>query len=173
MHDITVENITGVTGDDSVALTGLRRDDGALGMQVGGYGKTDRDDIYNITVRNVRTRVAGGHHIVRVLNHDGVRIHNVFIRDVMDASTDRDKRPKAAVKIGDARYWSVSKNQLGDTSRIIVDNMLSRAANTVLIQGPLRDSVVRNIVGYGGNAKLVERGDAPVENVVVDDAHQF
>jgi polygalacturonase len=171
-HDILIENITGVTGDDTVALTGLRNEPakdhpGRRAMQVGGNAPRPDDDIYNITIRNVRAKVAGGHHIVRLLNQDGIKLYNVFISDVMDASGPQDPRVSAGVKIGDTRYWSMSQCQLGDTFNIFVDNVLTRGKTGVKIQGPLKNAVLRNIVGYDGCTNLVER-TAPTENVSVD-----
>ena len=40
------------------------------------------------------------------------------------------------------------------------------------IQGTLKNATLRNIVGYGGNVRLVETGTVPTENVLID-AHQF
>lgn len=171
-HDILIENITGETGDDTVALTGLRNDKakanpGIRTMQVGGNAPRPDDDIYNITVRNVRAKVAGGHHIVRLLNQDGIKLYNIFIRDIMDASGPNDPRVQAGVKIGDLRYWSMSQCQLGDTYNVFVDNVLARGKTAVRIQGPLKNAVLRNIVGYGGCTNLVEK-TAPTENVLID-----
>jgi hypothetical protein len=174
-HDILIENITGVTGDDSVALTGLRNDNAdpkVPYMHVGGKHSTANDDIYNIIIRNVKTKVSGGHHIVRLLNQDGIKLYNVFISNVMDASGPNDVRAKAAVKIGDMKYWSMSQNQLGDTYNIFVDNVVSRAQSVVKVQGTLKNATLRNIIGYDGNGKLVEFGEAPHENVIIDE-HQF
>ena len=171
-HDIQIENITGETGDDTVALTGLRNEKaktnpGIRTMQVGGNLPRPDDDIYNITVRNVRAKVAGGHHIVRLLNQDGIKLYNIFISDVMDASGHTDPRVQAGVKIGDLRYWSMSQCQLGDTYNVFVDNVLTRGKTGVRIQGPLKNAVLRNIVGYDGCTNLVEK-TAPTENVVID-----
>ncbi len=175
-HDILIENITGETGDDTVALTGLRNNKaltnpGVRTMQIGGNAPRPDDDIYNITVRNVRAKVAGGHHIVRLLNQDGIKLYNIFIRDVVDASGPNDPRIQAAVKIGDTRYWSLSQCLLGDTYNVFVDTVLSRGRTAVRIQGPLKNAVLRNVVGTGGCTNLIERS-APTENVTVD-AHTF
>ena len=175
-HDIQIENITGETGDDTVALTGLRNDKAKANpsvrtMQIGGNAPRPDDDIYNITIRNVRAKVAGGHHIVRLLNQDGIKLYNIFISGVMDASGPNDPRVQAGVKIGDVRYWSMSPCQPGDTYNVFVDNVLTRGKTGVKIQGPLKNAVLRNIVGYGGCTNLVER-TAPTENVSVD-AKQF
>jgi len=116
-HDILIENIAGETGDDTVALTGLRNarakaNEGVRSMQVGGNAPRENDDIYNITIRNVRAKVAGGHHIVRLLNQDGIKLYNIFISDVMDASGPDDPRVQAGVKIGDTRYGSMREMAL-------------------------------------------------------------
>jgi len=174
-HDIIIENITGITGDDTVALTGLRRATTlkSYGMEVVGSRVTENDDIYNIIINNVQATTAGGNHIIRLLNHDGVKLYNIFISNIMDTSKDGDVRNKAAVLIGDAGYYSIAKNQLGETSRIFVDNVLSRSKSVIKIRGPLKDAVIRNVVGYGGNTNLIEYSDAPTENVKVIDAFQF
>jgi hypothetical protein len=122
-------------------------------------------------VRNVRAKVAGGHHIVRLLNQDGIKLYNIFVRDVVDASGPQEPRVQAAVKIGDTRYWSLSQSQLGDTYNVFVDTVLSRGRTAVRIQGPLKNAVLRNIVGYDGCTNLVEKS-APTENLSVD-AHAF
>lgn len=169
-HDILIENITGTTGDDAVALTGLRSDKahpGARTMQVGGNEPRPHDDIHNITIRNVRVKVAGGHHIVRLLNHDGIKLYNIFISEVMDSSVEGEPRVKAGVKIGDMGYWSISQCKLGDTYNVFVDNVLTRGRTGVLIQAPLKNAVLRNIAGYDGCTNLVEKS-APTENVSVD-----
>jgi hypothetical protein len=80
-----------------VALTGLRNEKakanpGIRTMQVGGNAPRPDDDIYNITVRNVRAKVAGGHHIVRLLNQTGSSSTTSSIRDIMDASGPNDPR---------------------------------------------------------------------------------
>lgn len=174
-HDILIENITGETGDDTVALTGLRNDPakanpGVRSMQAGGNAPRSDDDIYNITVRNVRAKVAGGHHIVRLLNHDGIRLYNVFISDVTDTSVAGEPRVQAGVKIGDLRYASMSPCQLGDTFNIFVKNVRTRGKAGVRIQGPLKNAVLRDIVGFDGCTNGVERA-APSEHVVVDASH--
>lgn len=80
-HDVLVENITGCVGDNIVAL--LATDDAI-------YPKTDADprhgDIRNITVRNVMGYGVGGCALIRLLNHDGYRIYNVRIDNVMETS---------------------------------------------------------------------------------------
>lgn len=173
-HNINIENLTGETGDDTVALTGLRNEKqtnpGVRTMQVGGNYPRPDDDIHNITIRNVRAKVAGGNHLVRLLNHDGIRLYNIFISGVMDASVAGEPRVQAAVKIGDRGYWSMSPCQLGETYNIFVDTVLTRGKTGVQIQGPLKNSVLRNIAGFDGCTNVVEK-TAPTENVIIDAKH--
>ena len=80
-HDIIVENITGCVGDNIVAL--LTTDDDVYEHVV----KTKRDgDIRNITIRNIMVYGVGGCSLIRLLNHDGFRIYNVRIDNVIEVS---------------------------------------------------------------------------------------
>lgn len=177
-HDIVIENITGITGDDIVALTGLRSNDpvkNGVRMQIGGNDITEADDIYNITVNNIKAKCVGGHAMVRLLNQDGIKLYNIFVSNVMDTSIDGEVFPTtkrtrhaAAIRIGEERYWTIRPNVLGETYNIFIDNVVSRAETIVLINGTLKNSVLRNIVGYGGNSQLVKYGNAPVESVSID-----
>jgi hypothetical protein len=173
-HDIDIENLTGETGDDTVALTGLRNEKpanpGVRTMQVGGNAPRPDDDIHNITIRNVRAKVAGGDHLVRLLNQDGIRLYNIFISDVMDASVAGEPRVQAGVKIGDLGYWSMSQCRLGETYNVFVDHVLTRGKTGVQIQGPLKNSVLRNIAGFDGCTNVVQK-TAPTENVIIDAQH--
>jgi hypothetical protein len=174
-HDIIIENITGKTGDDSVALTGLRSKPAlkAYGIEVGSTDATENDDIYNIIVNNVQTTTAGGDQIVRLLNHDGVKMYNIFVSNVMDISKEGDVRNKAAVLIGDNGYSSVSKNKMGETSRIFVTNVLSRSKSVVKVRGTLKDAIIRNIAGYGENTMVIDTTGTPMENVRFVDTVRF
>lgn len=177
-HDIVIENITGITGDDVIALTGLRSSDSSkdkVHMQVGGNGITADDDIYNITVNNIKAKCVGGHAMVRLLNQDGIKLYNIYVSNVIDTSRDgeifpttKKNRQAAAIRIGEDRYWSIRPNVLGETYNIFVDNVFSRAEVIVLINGTLKNSVLKNIVGYGGNSQIVKYGNAPVEAISID-----
>ena len=163
-HDIIIENITGTTGDDMIALTGLRNLDvdwkmeisegnakGWKRMQVGGYGYREDDNIYNITINNVKGTIAGKQiaGLIRLTNHDGVKIYNIFINDVMDTSEEGKGLTDQAILIGDFRYWKHHKNQLGDTYRIFIDNVISNSPTAIRIIGTLKDSRITNVVGCG------------------------
>jgi len=172
-HDILIENISGAVGDDAVALTGLRNDKaktnpGGRTMQVGGNYPRPNDDIYNIIIRNVQAKCTGGHGIVRLLNHDGIRMYNIIVRDIIDTSSGKEPRVQAAIRIGDTNYSSIRKSELGEMFNITVDTVMTRGKIAVLVKGPLKDSVIRNINGFDGCTNLVQKV-APVENVKIVD----
>ena len=76
-HDILIENITGYTGDDLIALTGLSR--------AGRYAGAG-DDIHHVTIKNIKGYCRGGNHIMRLLNNGGVRIHDILIDGLTDTA---------------------------------------------------------------------------------------
>ena len=80
-HDVIVENITGCVGDNIIALNAT--EDEIYHKVV----KTRRDgDIHNITIRNIMVYGVGGCALIRLLNHDGYRIYNVRIDNVIETS---------------------------------------------------------------------------------------
>lgn len=146
-NNIVIENITGRTGDDSVALTALS---GRLERRMSVPDKNTH--IHDITIRKIHTEVTGGHHIVRLLNHDGNRLYNIHISDVDDTTLESGgKRAKAALKIGDARYIQVRKASLGETHSITVSNIKTRAQYAVLFGNPnVTESEFRHIYNEEG-----------------------
>lgn len=176
-HDILIENVTGCTGDDLIALTAIPRA-GSLAGQTSSTmvsGSEDRgqgqDDIRHIIVRNIKGYCAGGHHIVRLLNTPGVRMHDIMLDGLIDTSPP-DVRCRAAVKIGDSAYGG-GVAPVGDTSRIIVNNVISRSTHTVLIGGSLCDSIISNIIRYDvpGEAVTVQPGPEYMRNVTLSNIH--
>jgi len=164
-HDVLIENITGYTGDDLVALTAIPR----AGSIAGETGSTmvsssqdrgeGRDDIRQIIVRNVKGYCRGGHHIVRLLNTSGVKMYDILLDGLIDTSP-AEVRCRAAVKIGDTAYGG-GVAPLGDTSRLIVNNVISRSQHTILIGGSLADSVISNVVRYEVEGEAITLGSGP------------
>lgn len=173
-HDVLIENITGYTGDDLIALTAIPR----VGSVAGSATSTmvsstqDRgggsDDIHHVILRNIKGYCRGGHHIVRFLNTSGLRMHDILLDGLMDTSP-AETRCRAAVKIGDSNPRWGGVTPLGDTSRIIVQNVISRSTHTILIAGSLSDSILCNIVrhGSGGEAVTLESGPQYVRDVTI------
>lgn len=158
-HDITIEDITGHSGDDLIALTAIPRE----GIVAGRTGSTmvssatarggGVDDIHHVIIRNVRGYCQGGHHIVRLLNTPGVRLHDILIDGLVDTSP-AGVRSRAAVKIGDTAYGGGAA-PLGDTSGVIVTNVITSARHAVLIGGTLCDSILSNILHQASDGETI------------------
>jgi hypothetical protein len=172
-HDILIENISGHTGDDLVALTAIpspTRPPGILAstMISGGLVRDDGlDDIRQIIVRNVRGYSCGGHHLVRLLNTPGVGLHDILVDGVLDTSP-AGHRCAAAVKIGDSNYGGGAA-PLGDTSRIVISRVISKARHTILLGGSLADSVISDVIRQadGGSPITYAAGEDMVRNVLM------
>jgi hypothetical protein len=176
-HDILIENVTGHTGDDMVALTAIPHRDGAAGGTESTMvsAAKDRggglDDIRHIILRNIRGYSRGGHHIVRLLNTSGVRMHDILLDGLIDTSP-ADVRCKAAVKIGDHAYGD-GIAPVGDTCRVIINNVISGAQHTILIGGSLSDSIISNVVRRGpdGDPVTMQAGPEYVRDVTITNVY--
>ena len=178
-HHIEVENITGITGDDLVALTAIHpeiREVGTLAYtELSGCPEPlESNNIHHITVRKVHGYSSGGHQIVRILNACGLRIHDVILEDVRDTSgEDPEKiRDAVTVKLGDSHPAWGGVAPLGDTARITVRNVESRARNCVLIAGSLCDSEITGITNHNPDCPPVacSSGKEYLSNVTTSEA---
>lgn len=177
-HDILIDNISGYSGDDLIALTAIPNPDGA---PAGGLKSTmvsctqDRgeglDAIRHVIIRNVRGYCRGGHHIVRFLNTPGVQMHDIMLDGLIDTSPS-DMRCRAAVKIGDHHYGG-GVAPLGSTSRFIVNNVISRSEHTIMIGGSLCDSIISNVIRHdiAGEAITIVPGPEFVRDVTIANVH--
>jgi hypothetical protein len=96
-HDIIIENVTGFTEDDTVALTALPNEN-SMRFAV----KKEPMDIYNVSIKNIQTSAFCSN--VRLLNQGSSKIYNILIDGVQDASGDGKYyvgRGSAGVRIGD------------------------------------------------------------------------
>jgi len=173
---ISVENITGRSGDDLVALTAIHPEIKEAGTFVytelsGCPDPPANNDIHDIHLKHIHGYSAGGHQIVRLLNACGLRIHDVTIEDVRDTSADDPEqiRDAAAVKIGDKNPVWGGVTPLGDTFNITVENVDSRARHCVLIAGSLCDSRIGGIINRNVDCSAVEctSGEENLRNVEI------
>ncbi len=155
-HDILVENISGRSGDDLVALTAISGEGktaGALEYTMAtGDEKTEYPGIHHVIIRNVRGYCPAGHHIVRLLNTGGLPMENILIDGIVDTSP-AGVLDKAALKIGDKHPAYGGINTLGTTRRIIATNVITQAKFAVLVEGSLVDSFIGNVLQSEENRK--------------------
>jgi len=151
-----IENITGCTGDDTIALTNL---DGKFERLMAVEGADV--DIHSVIIRNISTYVTGNHAIVRLLNHGGRKLYNVIVENILDRSPVNAYRVCAAVRIGEQHYYSESgPAKLGDTYGITVRNVITNARFAVFVSCTLQDAYINNIQlhGNGGFGVFFNKG---------------
>lgn len=186
-HDIIVENISGCTGDNLVAICSL-----------GVHKKQGDGDIYNITVRNVIGYGVGGCAMIRLLNHDGNKIYNICIDTVIESSqwsendaalapnpdllvkTDDEgnilpwKKIKpgeygyrivSLIQIGELYWFSKTRAEHGDTYGITVRNVMTHARFAIEVNNTLMDSTFENIRIFGDGYMTAYFGKGKIENV--------
>lgn len=151
--NIVIEDISGFTGDDTVALTAL----GGFERRFGWLPTDLSPDIHDVTVRRVDTETfacAG----IRLLNHNGNKLYNVLVEDLTLRHTEGVYRSHAAVSIGDKNY-AERLSEPGETHHVTVRNVRSAANLGVSLCRYLADSVIEDIRALGdGTAVGVREG---------------
>lgn len=145
-NNFDIQNITGRTGDDVIALTALQGKS-SLANKVDGKDC----DIHDVKIRNIK---ADSYYcfLVRLLNHDGSNLYNIDIDTVMDVSDYTKKMPSGAcIHIGGMIYWNSRPARHGETRNITAKNMTSRGRNAVSMSRTVSHSRFSNIKTYGDN----------------------
>ena len=146
-HDIRIENITGFTQDDTVALTGLPGTMETEMYAVEGLST----DIYNVIIRNVNS--ASFCTNIRLLNQGGIRLYNILIDGMMDASKDSPHMDRGiyGVRVGDNHMYGPRHSAADETVNITIRNVYSRArSSAVQLAGSITNCVLDNINGFDG-----------------------
>jgi len=148
-HDFLIEDISGESGDDLIALT-------ALGG-ITGHGSANPKkscDIWNVRIRRVRGRT-NQCALIRLLAHYGQKIHDIAIEDVVeDSFPGLHNHTQMAIRIGDripAYYHRDIKNaqKFGDISDVTIDGLATRALTAVATDDSIRNLTVRNVRLFG------------------------
>lgn len=152
-HDFLIENITGFTEDDTVALTALK-------SRIEKYYPFPADaqrGIFNVTVRNIRAAAQCG--IVRLLNQGGTFLHDITVDGVYDASQNDDRldRGDRGVKIGDRHLYGEYYPTGEETCNITVKNVESRAKVALSVCGEIKNLSIENINGFDGRDTVIEK----------------
>ncbi len=195
-HDCIIENITGCTGDNTVALLATADD---IYSEV--VNSVREGDVYNITVRNIMAHSVGGCSIIRLLCHDGYRIYNVRIDNVIETSpwsesdaniapnpdlnitTDDEGniikkhltvgevgyRCEAAIIIGESYWYKNFKAESGDMYGISVSNVMTHARYAIFLNNTLLDSSFDNIRLFGNGYMAVYFGEGKMERIRFSD----
>ena len=138
-RNIVIENLTGFTEDDSVALTGLA---GAMEARFRVEGLSS--DICNVTIRNIRTSAYCTN--VRLLNQGETKLHDIDIDGVYDESETSPHLDHGnfAVRIGDKHMYGPRHCTKDETYNISVKNVYGRGFAVLAIAGE-----IGNLTMYG------------------------
>lgn len=140
-NNFLVENIYGLTGDDTIALTNFGQ---KTAMQTDPHLDFD---IHEIIIKNVRSYQSDKCDIIRILNRGGAKIYNVEISNVVDITPENGKdRALAAIRIGDICDYPSRLNEPGETRNIVVRDVITRARFGAYIANSVVDSVFDNFM---------------------------
>lgn len=150
-RDIIIENITGFTEDDTVAVTSL-----PWKIETALKRPQESDDICNIIIRNVMSSALCSN--VRLLCRGGGKLYNVLVDGVFDASKESTHMTRGvfAVRVGDATPYN-SRGPLADEFyNITVRNVVSRARVAVQINHPIGAYFTDNVMIFDECDKAIE-----------------
>ena len=173
-RNITIENISGATGDDLVALTSIPttiRPAGQFGEHefLGSSENLEDEHTYNIAIKNVKGYSAGHCNIVRFLNACGVKMYNISLDGLEDTSPEPN-HCGSTVRVGDtvAAWGGVAP--IGDTYNISVKNVVSYSKAAIFIGGSLTDSIFSNVKNCNpeGHDVFYRAGEEYTRNVVFE-----
>lgn len=151
-HHVLIENITGFTEDDSVALTGLF---GSLEKAFEVEGK--ERDICHITVKNVATAAFCSN--VRLLNQGGIKLHHILIDGITDTSETCPHMDVGvhALRIGDTHMYGSRHATADETHDIRVKNIRSRACGSaVALAGQMANVEIEEPVCAPGTVGIAD-----------------
>lgn len=167
-NNILIDNINGRTQDDSVALTALK-------------GKNETDfyvegkdyDIYNVTVKNVRTEVYCWAAQVRLLNTGGAKIHDVIIDTVIDTiDPSLPIRNGSCLLVGDLRgvYDKAGPQKMGDMYNISIKNISSGGVAAIRLANCIENLLIENVYTKNDtNYAIYCPYDVTLKNAVIKD----
>lgn len=138
---ITIQNIFGITGDDTIALTALNGFERKLEVE----GKSS--DIHDITIRNVISSTHGCS-LLRFLCRDGNRIYNVTAENLKDTGKSISA---AAVLFGTSAKFGKRFCELGEFENVVVRNVFSRGQKAIIFAEPVRNALVENVTACAGS----------------------
>lgn len=148
-HHIEIENISGFTEDDTVALTALN---GTLEKTFAVEGLPS--DLCHVTVKTVASAAFCSN--VRLLNQGEIKLHDIFIDGVTDLSRESVHldRGMFAVRIGDTHMYGQRHSTADETYNITVRNVRGAGEYAVCLAGQIRDLVLYGIECAQGTKML-------------------
>ncbi|MBQ9545351.1 MAG: hypothetical protein IJV00_09515 [Clostridia bacterium] len=169
-HHIFISDISGVTGDDMVALTAIavsgERPGGSLGsthVMHGDWSRRD-PDIHDVVIRNVcgSSVLCKNLRLLACNSH----IHDI-VADGIVSTARGDYSQSGTILIGDPD-GAYGKNLPDGISRVTISNVITNTRDAIRVRGYLKDSVIANVVNGrpGFEAVTADRENA-LDNVLI------
>ena len=159
-HHVLIENISGQTGDDMIALSAIDKEAASPFEKYDVIVKDEPWDIHDVEIRNV----AGSavlHPVITMRNQNGARIYNINIENVRDTQQTQTAYEEgntplhgepyvpgkrfALVLLGHNAY-TANPAKMGDTYNINFKNLRVRYSDSVILtHGALKDIKVSDV----------------------------
>ena len=146
-HHITVEDITGVTGDDVIALSAF-----PCGLDKRFLPEGWAPDIHDIRVSRVHATTVAT--IVALRATDGAKIYNIDIEDIVDTGNAVTK-PWGAVRLGENNWYRHRPAQMGEMDNIRVRGVRAFGKGTVYLAAALSNAHISDIYAAGNTLYAV------------------
>ena len=163
-HHILIENISGQTGDDMIALSAIDKEAAPPFEKYDVIVKDESWDIHDVEIRNI----AGSavlHPVITMRNHNGARIYNINIENVCDIQQTQTAyeegnaplhgepyvpgRRFALILLGHNAY-TTNPSKIGDTYNISLKKLRVRYCDSVIMtHSELKDVKVSDIHASG------------------------
>ena len=150
-HDILIENITGFTEDDSIALTALNgRLEKAFSVE------ELPSDICNVEIRNIRTAAFCTN--VRLLNQGDIKLHDILIDGVYDMAPECPYMDEGryAVRVGDVKMYGTRHATEDETYNITIRNVRGAQTHVIALAGAMKNLVMYGIEAVGNTKMLLD-----------------
>ena len=150
-HDIVIENITGFTEDDTIALT-------ALNGRIERAYKVDglSSDLCNIEIKNIRSAAYCTN--VRLLNQGEIKLHDILIDGVYDVARGSGYTDAGiyAVRVGDTRMYGTRHATADETYNITIRNVHGEGEAAVALAGQMKNVTIENVTSREGTPILLD-----------------
>ena len=144
-HNFLIENISGFTQDDTVALTNLN---GINERKYHAEGLSS--DICNVTIRHIHSSAYCTN--VRLLNQGELKLHDITIEDVYDTSADCPHldHGRYAIRVGDADHMYGQRHSTADeTYNISLKKIRGRGQAVLHLAGQIGNLTIEDVEAMG------------------------
>jgi len=139
-NHVTIENITGFTEDDTVALTNLS---GWIEQRYCVEGLPS--DIAFVTIKNVTASAYCS--MIRLLNQGELKLHDISIEDIYDTSAECPHldHGRYCVRVGDAKHLYGDRHSTAEeTYNISIKNIFGRGQSVLHLAGAIGNLTIEN-----------------------------